>query len=96
MLFEGEELRTLIAKTPSPIELRNERGQLHRTITNDEALALDLSLYFGIGNRRRIRFLRRRPGQFELNIGSRTTRRLTSTSGEHIAHPHIKQHRTWV
>ena len=58
MLFEGQELRELIARTPNPIELRNAHGRRCRLLSSDEALALDLELFVGIGNRRRIRFLR--------------------------------------
>ena len=60
MLFEGQELHEMISRTPTPIELHNEHGRCCRLLSNAEALRLDLSLFVGIGNRRRIRFLRSR------------------------------------
>ena len=60
MLFEGLELREIIARTPNEIELRNEHGRCYRILSSVEALALDLDLFVGIGNLRRIRFLRNR------------------------------------
>jgi hypothetical protein len=53
MLFEGQDLREVLGATPNPIELRNEYGRCHRMLSRDEALALDLDLFIGIGNRRR-------------------------------------------
>ena len=76
MLFEGQELRELIARTPNPIELRNERGRYWRLLSSADVLALDLNLFVGIGNLRRIRFLRSRTQMFALNGGSQNTRRL--------------------
>ncbi len=64
MLFDGQELREIIDRTPDVIELRNEYGRCCRILSRAEALALDLDLFIGIGNRRRIRFLRRRTQNF--------------------------------
>jgi hypothetical protein len=47
----------------------------------------------GIGNRRRIRFLRNRTQQFALNAGSHTTQRLKGAAEVNIAHPVIREHR---
>jgi hypothetical protein len=93
MLFDGPELRTILATTPNQIELRNEYGHCHRVLSGEEALALDLDLFVGIGNRRRIRFLRLRTQKFALNAGSRTTQRPKNAAGKHIAHPVIREHR---
>ena len=73
MLFEGQQLRDLIARTPNEIELRNTHGRCYRTLSTVEALALDLDLFIGVGNLRRIRFLRSRTQKFPLNAGSHTT-----------------------
>lgn len=93
MLFEGEQLRDLIARTPNEIELRSAHGRCCRLLSNDEALALDLDLFVGIGNRRRLRFLRSRTQQFALNAGSHTTQRLKGEGDVNIAHPFLREHR---
>jgi len=93
MRFIGQELRELIARTPNPIELHNSHGRRCRLLSRDEALALDLQLFVGIGNRRRLRFLQSCPQEFELNAGSRTTQRLKGQGEVNIAHPLIREHR---
>ena len=94
MMFQGEELRELIGRTTNEIELRNEYGRCCRTLSSAEALGLDLDLFVGIGNRRRIRFLRRRTQKFVVNAGSHTTVRLKGEGKMHIAHPLFRQHRS--
>lgn len=89
MLFDGEELREIVGRTPHVIELRNEHGRCYRSVSGDEALALDLDLFVGIGNR----FLRRRTQKFALNAGSHTTQRLKGDAGVNIAHPLVREHR---
>ena len=93
MLFDGQELRTVLGNTENAIELRNEHGRCHRIISRNEALALDLDLFIGVGNRRRIRFLRLRTQRFAVNAGSQTTKRLKDGRGINIAHPLIREHR---
>lgn len=93
MLFEGQGLREIISHTPNEIELRNEYGRCLRVLSNAEALALDLDLFVGIGNRRRIRFLRSRTRKFVLNAGSHTTQRLKGEAEVYIAHPLVREHR---
>jgi hypothetical protein len=93
MLFDGKELREILGRTANVIELRNEHGRCCRTLSSAEALALDLDLFVGIGNRRRIRFLRSRTRKFAVNAGSHTTQRLKSDAGENIAHPLMREHR---
>ena len=63
-------------------------------ITRDRALELDPDLYVGVGNRRRIRFIRPRSSQVILNAGSQTTQRLNDGFGRNIAHPLIREHRS--
>src|SRR5690242_4309103 len=94
MLFEGQELREIIGRTPNEIELRNAYGRCCRTLSSADALDLDLGLFVGIGNRRRIRFLRRRTQKFALNAGSHTTQRLKGSAEVNIAHPLVRQHRS--
>ena len=93
MLFEGQELHDIIGHTPNEIELRNEYGRCCRNLTRAEALALDLDLFVGIGNRRRIRFLRWRTRNFTLNAGSHTTQRLKGEAEVNIARPLVREHR---
>jgi hypothetical protein len=93
MLFDGAELRDIIDRTPDVIELRNEHGRCCRILSSAEAHALDLDLFVGIGNRRRIRFLRWRTRTFTLNAGSHTTQRLKGEAEVNIAHPLVREHR---
>jgi hypothetical protein len=93
MLFEGQDLREIISRTPNEMELRNEHGRCCRVLSGVEALALDLNLFEGIGNRRRTRFLRSRTQNFALNAGSRTKQRMKGESGVNIAHPLLREHR---
>lgn len=93
MLFDGQELREIIGLTPNPIELRNEYGRCCRILSHAEALDLDLDRFIGVGNRRRIRFLRLRTQKYRLNAGSHTTQRLKGEGGMNIAQPLIREHR---
>ncbi len=93
MLFEGQKLREIVARTPNEIELRNTHGRCYRTLSAVEALALDLDLFIGIGNRRRIRFLRSRTQKYPLNAGSHTTQRLKGEGEINIAHPLVRENR---
>jgi hypothetical protein len=93
MIFEDSELRAVLARTPNPVELRNEHGRCHRILSAAQALSLNLDLFVGIGNRRRIRFLRPRTLRSALNAGSHTTQRLKGRGGIHIAHPLVREHR---
>jgi len=93
MLFDGDELREMIGRTSNDIELRNEYGRCCRILSASEALALDLNLFVGMGNRRRIRFLRPRSLRSAINAGSHTTQRLKGSGGIRVAHPLIREHR---
>lgn len=93
MLFERQELREVIRRTPNEIELRNEHGRCCRILSSAEALTLDLDLFIGVGNLRRIRFLRGRTQKYAASAGSKTTQRLKGESGINLAHPLIREHR---
>lgn len=95
MMFEGEELLEVLGRTEDGIELRNEYGRYCRVLSKAEALALNLDQFVGIGNRRRIRFLRQRSQRFAIHAGSRTTRRMTNGHGINISHPLIREHRSF-
>jgi hypothetical protein len=94
MLIDGPELRQIVGRTLNAIELRNEHGRCCRILSSAEALFLDLDLFVGIGNRRRIRFLRRRIQRFAVNAGSHTTQRLKGEARLNIAHPLVREHRS--
>ena len=52
MLFEGQQLRELIARTPNEIELRNTHGRCYRTLSRGEALTLNLDLFIAKRNQK--------------------------------------------
>jgi hypothetical protein len=93
MLFTGSLLLDVLGRSDNQIELRNQYGRCCRMISREEALTLDLSLFVGIGNHRRIRFLRPHETRTILNAGSQTTQRLTDGFGVTIAPPQIREHR---
>jgi hypothetical protein len=93
MIIDGQELRSILERTENAIELRNEHGRCCRRISREEALRLDLDLFVGIGNRRRIRFLRPLTQRFAINAGSRTTQRMKDQQGMNFTHPVIREHR---
>jgi len=69
------------------------REPCHRAGVVRPTLALDLDLFIGIGNLRRIRFLRSRTQKFPLNSGSHTTQRLKGEGEINVAHPLVREHR---
>jgi hypothetical protein len=93
VILDGRQLRETVARTSTAIELRNEHGRCYRTVTCREALALDLDLFVGIGNRRRVKFLRRHGENYAINAGSRTIKRMKGDSDRDIAQPLIREHR---
>jgi hypothetical protein len=93
MLFDGQELKDILSHSSKQIELRNEYDRCYKTISASQALSLDVDQFIGIGNRRRIRFLRLRTQKFMLNAGSHTTQRLKGADGKNIAHPMIREPR---
>jgi hypothetical protein len=92
MYFTGKELRRMIVRSAGSIELRNIYGRCARVLSNAEALLLDMDLFVGVGNRRRLRFLRPLESDVVLNNGSHTTRRLKLESGT-PCHQLIREHR---
>jgi hypothetical protein len=93
MVFTGPELSEVLGRSGNEIELRNQFGRCFRVLSRDEALTLDPDLFVGIGNRRRIRFLRPRESKTTLNAGSHTTHRMKDGFGANISHPLIREHR---
>src|SRR5262245_24782248 len=93
MVFNGLELADLLSRREIPIELRNEYGRCCRILTVNEAQALDVDLVVGVGNQRRLRFLRFRTRKYDLQAGSRTTSRITNESRKYYTSPMIREHR---
>ena len=93
MLFTGESLKEALGRTDRHVELRNDYGRHCRTLSAPEAMALDPDLFVGVGNRRRIRFLRPCTQHPVLNSGSRNTQRIKDDQGVRIAHPLMREHR---
>ena len=96
MVFTGTELTNLLGRSDNDIEMRNQHGRYCRMISHKDALALDADLFVGIGNRRRIRFLRPRTSATILNAGSHTTQRMKDGFGVNISQPLIREHRQIV
>jgi hypothetical protein len=94
MIFTGPELSDVLGRSGGEIEMRNQYGRCCRLLSRDEALALDPDLFVGIGNLRRIRFLRPRESNTFLNAGSHTTQRMNDGFKASIAPPWIREHRT--
>ena len=92
MVFTGTELTNVLGLSGHDIEMRNQHGRYCRMISRNDALALDAHLFVGIGNRRRIRFLRPRTSVTMLNAGSHTTQRMNDGFGVNISHPLIREH----
>jgi hypothetical protein len=93
MVLTGSELSEVLGHSGNEIELRNQFGRYCRMLSREEALALDPNLFVGIGNRRRIRFVRLRESNTCLNAGSHTTQRMKDGFGANISHPLIREHR---
>ncbi len=93
MVLIGSELSDVLGRSGNEIELRNQYGRCCRILSRDQARELDPDLFVGIGNLRRIRFLRPREFRTSLNAGSHNTERMKGRGDVNIAHPLIKQHR---
>lgn len=93
MVFTGTELLEVLRCSGVEIKERNEYGRHVRTLSRERALELDPDLYVGIGNRRRIRFIRPRTSKIILNAGSQTTQRINDGLGRMISAPLIREYR---
>lgn len=51
MLFAGAELANMLSRSNDGIELRNQFGRCLRLLSREQALALDMDLFVGIGKR---------------------------------------------
>jgi hypothetical protein len=93
MIFTGPELSDVLGRSGNEIELRNQYGRCCRVLSRNEALALDPEILVGVGNIRRIRFLRPRESNTFLNAGSHTTQRMKSQFGASNPPPWVREHR---
>lgn len=71
MVFVGQELRDVLDRSESAIELRNQYGRPYGLVSKNEALALNLDFFVGIGNRRAFDSCANAFGDFRLMPGSK-------------------------
>jgi len=93
MVLTGNELFDVLRRTQSPIKLKNEANRTVRMLSASQAMELDREMYVGVGNRKRVRWIRPVTTLVTLNLGSVNTKRIKNADGQHIAHPQIREHR---
>ena len=95
MQFQGERLiEVLRSQEDGAVEIRSYSGRLRGDVSVAEAVRLaGGDCYVGVGNRRRIRYLRPLLERSALRAGSVFVRRLQNESAMHIAPPWIVEHR---
>jgi hypothetical protein len=75
MQFDGKSLIEILHKTDGPIDVRDEAGSRRYAVPRRVALALaERGDYVGVGNLRRIRYMRPLARGASLRAGSRFTR----------------------
>ena len=96
MQFDGDVLLTILKSQTEPVEVYDSGGFLRGDLAAVTAAGMSLGAYVGVGNRRRIRYLRplKAAGSVEdLQNGSRTTSRLSGENGVHLGGQWLRQHR---
>jgi hypothetical protein len=95
MQFEGKALlKALRSQLVSRIEIRSYSGRLRGEISITAAIKIAAGGGFvGVGNRRRIRYLRPLTMHYARSSGSLFTRRLDDGFGRKIAPPWIREHK---
>ena len=93
MIFTGSQLRDVLKRTEGVIQLRNQFNRTVRMMSASEAVLLDQDHFAGVGNCRRILWIRPLTMFVALNRGSVNTRRIRNADGHYIAHPQIREHR---
>jgi expansin (peptidoglycan-binding protein) len=93
MILSGNELIEVLKRSQGPIKLKNEANRTVRMMSASQALDLGTDMFVGVGNRKRIRWIRPVTTSVTLNRGSVTTERIKNADGQHIAHPQIREHR---
>ena len=95
MQFDGDALAGILAQQKQDVALRDANGYTCGDIPAALALRMvEHDLYFGIGNRRRIRYLRPcAQSRRDWCGGSHTTRRMKDASGVVFSAPLIREHK---
>jgi hypothetical protein len=95
--FQGKALQKVLNITPSAVEIRDIKGHLIGKMSAEAILrkfsAEQWQFWVGVGNRRRIRYLRPLTARYKLNAGSATTTRVRNDSGLIMAPNFIVEHR---
>jgi hypothetical protein len=94
--FYGDELKQILRFQDKPVEVYDSGGFLRGEISGALAARMMLDAYVGIGNRRRIRYLRPLSTACELSDlrnGSRTTKRVRGNSGQFLGGHTLREHR---
>jgi len=99
MQFDGRRLSAILSHQPEPVDVFDHRSSPVATVSAEQALGLCAggATYVGIGNKRRIRYIRRLSGalppDWMLRVAN-TVQRIRDANGKIIApRPHI-EHRT--
>ncbi len=95
MQFEGDALAAILAQQVEAVDIHDQNCYSRGAIPAALALRMvESDIYFGVGNRRRIRYLRpcTKSGR-DWCGGSQTTRRMKDTAGVIFSAPLIREHK---
>jgi hypothetical protein len=98
MQFDGEELRQILKRQTEGVEVYDAAGFARGELAAALAARMALSAYVGVGNRRRIRYLRPLKGASDpndLHNGSRTTTRVKGTLDQFLGCELMREHRRY-
>src|SRR3990170_68722 len=97
MQFAGQQLEAILSVQDRAVAVYDSDGFLRDEVRPKTAVRIAAAgNYVGIGNRRRIRYLRPLNGTFDLrrlHDASRTTRRVTNDEGQLIGGPWFREHK---
>ena len=96
MQFYGDELKKILGGQDKSVEVYDSGGFLRGEFSSSVAARMMLQGYVGVGNRRRIRYLRPLNTAHELSDlrnGSRTTKRAKGDSGQFLGGHTLREHR---
>jgi hypothetical protein len=95
MQFEGEQLLAILnTSCEIAVEIHNAAGRVVGTVALKTALVLAASgQYVGVGNKRRIHYLRPLTQIYALNRGSQTTVRMSDSGGLAVGGPWVREHK---
>lgn len=86
MQFAGEQLRGILLLQTEPVSLYNERGTARGMIGPMDA-AIHVGTHVGIGNKRRIRFIRPMTASWRGVFGNSTTQCVRVRPGDNCINP---------